>query len=389
MNNFPDVSAENPDSLDQLLADLVAIPSVNPAFEARSPNDFGELRAAEFLAGIARKSGLSVDFQAIDALPGRSNLIVRLPAKSAPTHTILLAPHLDTVSIKEDFQVTPVIQNGRLHGRGACDTKGSVAAMFQALLDVANRTGGLPSTEIVFAGLADEENKQRGSRHLAKSLPPADLAIIGEPTECQCVTAHKGNFWQRITVHGKAAHGAQPQHGVNAIVKMSRLIEALETQYQPLLKSKSHPLLGNPTLNIGKIIGGTQNNIVPDSCSIEVDRRTIPGESLASFHQEIQKIADQTGIEIHWDDSKGVDCPPMETQTSIPMVQKFMQFSETQNPIGVDYFCDAAVIRQNGTPCLVFGPGNIAQAHTRDEWIDLASLHKAHNILSRFLLSFA
>jgi acetylornithine deacetylase/succinyl-diaminopimelate desuccinylase-like protein len=149
--------------------------------------------------------------------------------------------------------------------------------MFSALLNVAENGLSPKETEVVFVGLVDEENAQEGSRALAKSSLKADLAIVGEPTELTVVTAHKGDMWLKLVTHGKAAHGARPELGINAAHKMARVIDLLETEYAQELKSRRHSLLGHPTISVGMVHGGTQPNIVPDECEIQIDRRTIPG----------------------------------------------------------------------------------------------------------------
>jgi len=168
---------------------------------------------------------------------------------------------------------------------------------------------------------------------------------------------------------------------------MMQLVQKIDQYYIPSLQKKSHSLLGQPTLNVGMIQGGTQNNIVPDSCSIETDRRTIPGESEASFKDEINQIAHNLDLSISWSDSKGVDCPPLETNLEDPLVKNFLGMCPNSEPEGVSYFCDAAVINQKGTPCVVFGPGNISQAHTEDEWIEIPSLIQAYQLLMRYIQS--
>ena len=125
----------------------------------------------------------------------------------------------------------------------------------------------------------DEEFGQAGSRTLAQKGPRADLAIAGEPTNLKVVSAHKGNLWIKLSTQGKAAHGSTPQHGSNAINYMSPILEALTNEYPKLLSERKHPLLGAPTISVGKIRGGSQPNVVPDSCEIDIDRRTIPGET--------------------------------------------------------------------------------------------------------------
>src|SRR5690606_18547916 len=259
----------------RLLGELIALPSVNPAFVPAGDPRAGEARVAECLAAHARRAGLEVEFQ--DVLPGRRNVLVRCTPTGAVRQRILLAPHLDTVGSLDgsDAIFTPVITDGRVWGRGACDTKGSVAAMFWALLDLARspRRGRPSETEIIFAGLVDEETCQRGSRALVRSGLKADLGIVGEPTRLAVVSAHKGDIWARLEVRGQAAHGACPDRGRSAIRTMARAVVLLEGEYAGQIRARRHPLLGHPTINVGTIRGGTQANIGPDRCVIEVDRR--------------------------------------------------------------------------------------------------------------------
>ena len=165
-----------------------------------------------------------MEFQRV--LPGRSNVIVRLQPRNKIRQTILLAPHLDTV-VADSTQFIPQRKNGRLYGRGACDTKGSVAAMLGALCELARAKTRPLETEIVFAGLIDEEHAQAGSRALAAGRLKADLAIVGEPTRLQVVTAHKGCLWLHLETHGRAAHGATPHLGKNAVHEMARIVDAV------------------------------------------------------------------------------------------------------------------------------------------------------------------
>ena len=252
---------------------------------------FGEKNVADFLATVAARAGLEVEFQKVDfkrwgetpSSPNsqsglerlsphqsdsvRYNLIARLLPRNKIRQTILLAPHLDTVSA-DDSQFVPRRKNGRLYGRGACDTKGSVAAMLTALCELASMKSRPSETEIVFAGLVDEENAQAGSRALTVGGFKAALAIVGEPTRLQVVTAHKGSLWLQLETRGKAAHGATPQLGQNAVHEMARIVDTLETDYAARLRRRRHPLLGVATVNVGMISGGAQPNIVPDRCVI-------------------------------------------------------------------------------------------------------------------------
>jgi acetylornithine deacetylase/succinyl-diaminopimelate desuccinylase family protein len=367
---------------EKLLRELIALPSVNPTFVSEKNSSAGEQRVADFLAATASKAGLPVEFQKV--LPSRSNFLTRVSPSGKIKQRILLAPHMDTVPAANEKQFSPIKKNGRIYGRGACDTKGSIAAMLSALIFVANDSNRPKETEIIFAGLIDEEDGQRGSRALAANRLEADLAIVGEPTELKIVTAHKGSLWLRLETHGKAAHGATPHLGKNAIHEMARVVDLLETNYAAQLRRRKHPLLGHATICVGTISGGTQPNIVPDSCVISADRRTLPGETEKSVRREIQQLLRAKNLSANIHDSRAAYCGSMETDFKLPLVQQFFRTLGQREPLGVDYFCDAAVLSDAGIPSVVFGPGDIAQAHTADEWISLKQLEQATRMLVKF-----
>jgi acetylornithine deacetylase len=368
----------------KLLSELIALPSVNPAFLPAGDARAGEQRVSDFLAVTAARAGLEVELQKV--LPGRVNLIARLLPKNRASQRILLAPHLDTVPAANERQFLPERKGDRLFGRGACDTKGSAAAMLSALSAIAKSKQRPRETEIIFLGLADEENAQAGSRAWAASKQKADLAIVGEPTSLQIVAAHKGDVWLQLETRGKSAHGARPELGHNAVHGMARVVNALETDYAAMLrKRRRHPLLGAATVNVGTICGGTQPNIVPDSCVITIDRRTLPGETEAGVIREVKTFLARQKLRAKFSPARQAPCLPMETDASLPLVRQFLRSVGQQKPVGVHYFCDAAVLAEGGIPSVVFGPGDIAQAHTADEWISLRSLERAKEMLVRFL----
>jgi succinyl-diaminopimelate desuccinylase len=388
---------------EKLLAELIALPSVNPAFLPPRHPHAGEKRVADFLATVAARAGLEVEFQNVFGVRGhvralesgdtsphskieRRNIIARLRPKNKIKQTILLAPHLDTVGA-DGTKFIPQRNNGRLHGRGACDTKGSVAAMLSALCELANSKSRPLETEIIFAGLVDEEHAQAGSRALAASGFKADLAIVGEPTRLQVVTAHKGSLWLELETRGKAAHGATPQFGKNAIHEMARIVDLLEMDYVARLRKRKHPLLGTATVNVGTISGGTQPNIVPDICKISVDRRTLPGETDMKVKSEIAAFVREKKLSAKISSTKLAPAFPLETNHKLPLVQKFLKSVGQTKPLGVHFFCDAAILSAGGIPGIVFGPGEVAQAHTADEWISLSELERGKNLLLRFLNS--
>jgi succinyl-diaminopimelate desuccinylase len=372
--------------IDKLLRELVALPSVNPAFLSAGHPRSGELGIARFLASTAARVGLDVELQPV--FPGRANLLLRLTCAGKPRRRILLAPHLDTVN-GTDRQFKPRVKNGRLYGRGACDTKGAIAAMFSAICALARDGRPASQTEIVFAGLIDEENAQSGSRALAARGFKADLAIVGEPTRLRVVTAHKGSLWLRLQTRGKSAHGSRPELGRNAVHQMARIVDLLETEYAAQLRRRRHPLLGHATVSVGAIAGGTQPNIVPDHCAIDLDRRTLPGETEAGVWREIRRLLHRHRLRASAVARRDAPCPPLETNPELPLVRRFLDSIGQRTPAGVHYFCDAAVLAEAGIPSVAFGPGDIAQAHTAEEWVSLAAVERARLLLTGFLRSLA
>ncbi len=367
----------------QLLLDLVALPSVNPAFLPAGHPRAGEKNVADFLAATAAHAGLDIAFQ--DALPGRSNLLATLSPPGKARQRILLAPHLDTVN-GADGQFAPREARGRVIGRGSCDTKGSIAAMLSALIAVARGARRPRETEIVFVGLVDEEIGHAGASAFVKAGWQADLAIIGEPTRLEVVTAHKGALWLELRTRGQAAHGSCPERGRNAVHEMAKIVDVLETTYAAQLrKAPPHPLLGRGTINVGSIHGGSQPNIVPAACVASLDRRTLPGETLRGVRAEIQGLLRPRGLRAEILETQSLYCGSMETDPNLPLVRQFSKLARQTKPAGVTFFCDGAVLAGGGIPSLVFGPGDIAQAHTADEWIALNSLERATRLLTRFL----
>jgi len=367
-----------------LLRELIALPSVNPAFLPPGDPRAGEHRVAELISTTAAAAGLDVELRPV--FKDRANVLARLAPRGRIKQHVLLAPHLDTVNGAER-QFRPKTKNGRLYGRGACDTKGSVAAMLTALCEVSQSGPRPAATEIVLAGLIDEEDSQAGSRALARGRFKANLAIVGEPTCLKLITAHKGSTWLRLETTGKSAHGARPELGDNAVHAMARIVHLLETEYALELTRRRHCVLGPATISVGVISGGTQPNIVPDRCTILVDRRTLPGESGANVCSEIQHLLHKHGLKATCGDDRHAPCLPLETDHRTPLVAEFLRQLKQTGPAGVDYFCDAAVLAGGGIPSVVFGPGSIDQAHTQDEWISLTELNQAKALLVQFLRS--
>jgi acetylornithine deacetylase len=371
----------------ELLRELIALPSVNPAFLEDRAELTGERRVAGFLAARAAKAGLGVASQ--DVLPGRCNVLVCYRPSGRVRKRVLLAPHLDTVGGTPSFDglFTPKEIDGRLYGRGACDAKGPAVAMFTALTSITDHRKRPRETEIIFAGLVDEENEQSGARALVASGLKADLAIVGEPTRLEVVTAHKGDLWLELETRGRSAHGARPDLGRNAVHAMCRIVHLLETEYAATLRQRRHPLLGHATVSVGCIHGGTQPNVVPAYCLTRIDRRTLPGETEASVVREIAALLGRHRLPARLANLRKAPCLPLETDSRLPLIQQFFRHVGRRRPVGVHFFCDASILARGGIPSIVYGPGDIAQAHAQNEWISLAALDRAVGLLTRFLVS--
>lgn len=369
----------------RLLRELIALPSVNPTYLPAGNPYAGEQRVAEFLAVVAARAGLDVEFQPV--LPNRSNLLIRLAPAGRARQRLVLAPHLDTVGGAElpGKLFTPRVKGGRLFGRGACDTKASVAAMLVALSELAASRQRPAHTEIVFAGLVDEESLQRGSRALVAGGFKADLAIVGEPTRLKVVTAHKGVAWLELKTRGKAAHGARPELGRNAVHAMARIVDLLLTEYAAGLRRRRHPLLGRATVSVGSIRGGSQPNIVPAECACTIDRRFLPGETDGQVIRELRTLLRHHHLAAAIRQLQVAPCPPLATDSRLPLVRELLRCAGQRRPAGVDFFSDAGVLWQGGIPGVLFGPGDIAQAHTPGEWVAIRQVEQARDLLVRFL----
>ncbi len=362
----------------QLLCDLVAIKSVNPCF----PDGKGEREIADFIAEYARKAGLEVHRQPV--LEGRENVLIGVIGKSS--ETVLLETHMDTVTAEgmsiEPFK--PQIKGGKVFGRGACDAKGSLASMLQGLVEVARH--GSPNRTIWLAAVVDEENGFNGAKKLLASGIKADYAIVGEPTSLNIVTAHKGTVRGNISTTGVSAHSSQPEKGSNAIMHMAKVILALE-RYDDELRVRQHPLVGSPTLTVTMISGGRGVNLVPDFCQIKVDRRTLPNEDPTAAWEELKRFLqsqpDLIDLTFEVSEPDLVNWGMEVTADNLP-VQRLISACEKvgikTQMLGVCYTSDASVFARNGLQAVLFGPGNIDQAHTADEWVEIEQVILAQKV---------
>lgn len=361
----------------ELAQALVRIPSVNPAGKP-GVEQVGELACAKFVGEFLESCGATVEL--VEVLPGRPNVIGKFPSDRPGKKRVVLAPHTDTVSVA-GMTIDPFggeIRDGKLYGRGASDTKGPMAAMLWALYELRADIPKL-DCEIWFAGLMGEETGQFGSKHFGKNNR-ADFAVIGEPTALEIVHTHKGNSGFSLTTRGTSAHSSRPELGDNAIVKMLDLLAFVRTELAPEFASIHDPVLGSPTLSIGTISGGTRNNIVPDECQAGVDIRTVPSQYEKDFEGDLtarlRAICPDAGIHMG-------QALPLYISRKNPFVRILEKIGGKCT--GAPWFCDAAVLAQAGIPAVAIGPGSIAQAHTKDEWIAVSDLEDGVAFYGAFL----
>jgi len=383
-------SALNPESLFATLADLVAINSVNPQY----PGGPGEGLLAEYIGNYFRKHSIPCEFQTV--FEGRPNVIAKLDGKRSG-RTLVLEAHMDTASelgmSRAPFQ--PVREGNRLYGRGSCDTKGGLAAMLHALKVLHDAEVRL-NTSVVFVAAVDEEYSFRGVVKFLEKGIKADGAIVAEPTDLEAVVASKGVLRWRLRTRGRAAHSSKPQLGINAVAKMARIIVAMEERFPAIFQSRQHPLLGPPTLNVGVIQGGVQVNQVPDSCTIDLDRRMLPGETRESVWHEFETLLSELracdpGLEAEMEqpmlEAYTLDTAPSER--IVQVVSGVLREVTGHNRLaGVPYGSDASALARAGIPSVILGPGSIDQAHAADEYVELDQVALAAEVYAHSILEF-
>lgn len=367
------------------LTELVRINSVNSSYEGGP----GEGEVATYVRRFFQMHGIETWEE--EVLPGRPNVMARLPGRQQ-ARRLLLEAHTDTVSIKGMSipPFDPIISEGKVYGRGSCDTKAGLATMMHAMLSL-KEARITPPCEVVLAAVVDEEFSYRGVVKLCENLK-ADAAIVAEPTEMRAVIATKGVLRCRIVVRGKSAHSSKPHLGVNAITHMAKVLTAIESDNARMAVIQ-HPLVGSGTCNVGVINGGVQVNFVPDHCSIEIDRRLLPGESAARAVAEYQQLLNQLpGISAEIEEPLLLVDEALDTPAESAVVQTASQILRdlglNPEPCGVPFGCDASKLSRAGIPSIVFGPGSIDRAHTADEYVELDQVEQALEFQRRFLLNF-
>ncbi len=372
----------------QYLRDFVAIPSVNPMGRSDMPAEIaGERRYAEHLREQLRGLGLDAE---IFGDPDRPSVVAEARVAGA-RDTLLIASHLDTVPVDhmEIDPFDPVIKDGRLYGRGSCDTKAGMATALEALERV-TRNGTL-RRNVILVGESDEELGSIGARDTLRHLTDrgVDWVIATEPTELRIITHHKGIAITRLVATGRAGHSSAPEKGSNAIYALAGAVRALEALHAELalLPERQDPVLGSPTLSVGVVAGGAAPNIIPHEAWLLADRRLIPGDTEESIRAEIESALARHGVErVHLERcsiEKGPLATP-EDHVSVQQLRAALLAQGVPAEIGsVAFGTDAGVFEDAGLRGVVFGPGSIDRAHSAREYVELDQVEAATEIWVR------
>jgi succinyl-diaminopimelate desuccinylase len=363
-----------------------------------------ELLAAE-LSNRLPGDRAEVSVQAVEGDRANVTAVVR---GRRPGPTLMLNAHLDTVpgyGMPDAYR--PVVRDGRLYGRGAVDMKGALAAMVTCLEVLSAPDVGLQG-ELVLTAVAGEESGSAGMQALTAGRPlpgapaRADFAIVGEPTSMKVARAHKGAMWIEVDFEGVATHGSVPHEGVNAAYHAARFITAVESRLDPRLSGRTHPALGSATVNVGVVRGGDRPPMVPARCSVQLDRRWLPDERHDEVLDEVRGIVEElrradprvSAVVREMEGTSAFVHAPLECPADHPGVVLLSdvvgeRLPGAGEPVGVNFWTDGALLAaRTGTPTVVCGPGDIAQAHSLDEWVALDQVRAATEVYVEFAARF-
>ena len=377
---------KNKDETVRLVQELVRIPSF-------SGDAHGLSRIAQVISGEMSRNGFSI--QLIEAEEGLTNVIGKYQgSNNAPW--ILFNGHTDVVPVQrdEDWIVEPFsaeIKDGRIYGRGACDMKGGLAAMLAAPKIVFSLFPEYKGNIILTATVDEEIGGFKGMKYIVEQGIKADMGIVCEPTDLKIVNVCKGLLWLKLRTKGKSAHGGMPEHGINAVYKMAKILNRLE-DYD--FKQAPHEFLGKPTINIGCITGGARPNIVPDSCEAEIDIRYLPNQNRQEIIDELKELISELKREDYQIDAE-IDIIRYRSSVEISKAEKVIQtimeaFGEVMGNHpefrGMVTPADSEYLVNAGIPSVMFGPGADQLAHTTNEWIAIDEILNAVKIYATIMI---
>ncbi|HET7889257.1 MAG TPA: M20 family metallopeptidase [Bradyrhizobium sp.] len=363
MSTSPDVAR-----MKRELAELIAIDTQNPPGH--------EAKAAHHVRDILMAEGFAVSLQ--EYKPGRINVVSRLENGAGPVFAF--NTHMDVVPVGDGWASDPFSlkeADGRLYGRGACDCKGPLASMLEAMRMLKAQRAAWSGT-LLGVFVADEEIASEGAKFYAAGKPKIDAAVIGEPTSNATFSAHKGSLRPVVRVHGVAAHSGTPHLGDNAIYRAGELLGLIAEHHDKVVRHRKHPLVGAASLTVTRINGGHADNVVPQACDLLLDRRMVPGEKDEAVRQEfadlLQLAHQRFGLRAEIIDYKATTGGATETPIDRPIVQASLAASRAHGvakpgPYGFQGGCDLVHFASAGAEGTVIGPGDLAVAHKPNEFV--------------------
>jgi acetylornithine deacetylase len=367
----------------ELLEQLVRVPSVNPTLFPDEAH--GEAAIAAFVCEWLTARGVRAWME--EVAPERPNAVAEVG--DGPGPTVVLCAHLDTVGtagMTAPFE--PRVAGDRLFGRGSYDMKGGVAACMAVAAAAANE--GFPG-RLLLALVADEEYASLGAQAFVERHR-ADACILTEPSEGQLVLAHKGFVWARLVTRGRAAHGSRWDLGESAVARMGRVIAALDRHDQQVLRPRVHPLVGPASMHCATVRGGVGLSTYAPECRLEIERRTLPGETAEQVAAELEQVVREAGEAEHTTLEITLTRAPMTCPSDAPIARAVREAARAETggdvaEIGVAYWMDAAIFAEAGIPTVDFGPTG-AGAHETEEWVSLESVVTTARVLARAARAF-
>lgn len=370
------------------------------AIEGHKAVDQKESEVAMHIKNILDNEGIESELDEIEE--NRPNVYGRISGKEKVLE-LMFNGHIDTVpGFTMDYEpFKPFIKDGKLYGRGSADMKGGIAAMLCAMIAIKRSNKDL-SKDLMFAGVIDEEECSKGTEHLIKNKIIPKFAVIGEPTDLNVSIAHKGMEWIEVVFHGRSTHGSRPHEGINAVYAASEFNRLVFSEFMPELAKRKFDLIGNGTINVGIIKGGDDPNIVPDKCTVQIDRRWLPSETLESVYKEIEELAQRAvntvGGSFEINEMREFTASMINTPHSIDKDHRLVTEAldsvknitgKSQEAIGFPAWSDAALLSNNAdSKCIILGPGNINQAHANDEFCDIDQIVHATEIYFDLIKKF-
>ena len=367
---------------------LVQINSINPTLAPGAP---GEREIAEFIADSLRSSGLTAEI--LEPARGRASVLARL-AGTGGGRSLMLNAHSDTVDVAgmaEPF--SGEIREGKLYGRGAYDMKGSLAACMAAARAL-KASGAALRGDVLVAAVADEEYGSLGTSDMIARVK-VDGAVVTEPTALEVCLAHKGYLWIEVRVAGRAAHGSKFQSGIDANMKMGLFLARLSELERGLRSRPPHALVGPPSLHAAMLSGGTGLSTYAPSSMVQIERRTVPGETEEQATAEIQAIVDALAAEdadFHATVRPFFVREPFEVPATARVVQAVDRAvakvrGSAPAHIGDTPWMDAALLQAAGIETVVCGAGG-AGAHADVEWVEVESVVQLAEILAEAAIDY-